>query len=93
MPQENLIEQLKDDILRVGGKFTKIDAHVFEGGYRGMIATEDIKKKELLAFVPDAYLMFRSNVQKSEIYQILKDKEVDLTKIRPSSLFAYYMME
>ena len=38
-----------------------------------MIATEDIKKKDLLAFVPDDYLIFKSDVTKSKIYQVLKD--------------------
>ena len=58
-----------------------------------MIATEDIKKKDLLAFVPDDYLIFKSDVTKSKIYQVLKDKEVDFTKMKSSSLFAYFMME
>ena len=58
-----------------------------------MIATENIKNKDLLAFIPDNYLMFKSDVKQSMIYQILKDEEVDFTKIKPSSLFAFYMME
>ena len=58
-----------------------------------MIATKHIPKGSLVAFIPDSYLIFKTDVVDSDIYRTMEEKNVDIKSLKYSSTFAVYMME
>ena len=59
-----------------GGELNKSDLHEFNPGNYGIIATEDIKEGELVAFIPRALKMTKKEARKSENAQYLIKKNI-----------------
>ena len=69
------------------------DPHEFDGGYRGMVATEDIKKGDLIVYIPHAYLITKTVARTSPNVQILVEKGIQKSLYKASALFSIYLME
>ena len=49
--------KLKAQAIALGGKVDNCEAHDFDGGLRGMIATEDMLEGDLIIYIPHSLLL------------------------------------
>ena len=76
-PVDKYYEKLTKQVLKAGGQLGQIQQHTFEDGLRGMIATGDIEKDELICFIPREMLITLEEAQESKLYKAVNDAGID----------------
>ena len=66
-----------DEAFRIGVEFGKSTPHTFENGLRGMVATDDIKEGELLAYVPSSYMITMEKLKDSPLINQMNELGTD----------------
>ena len=65
------LQGLQDWVLESGGEINKIKMYEFEPGNNGIISSEDIKKDELIIFIPHDVLITKQVAEQSLIVKYL----------------------
>ena len=81
-PVNKYYEKLTKQVLKAGGELGKIQQHTFEDDLRGMIATGDIEKDELICFIPREMLITFEEAQESKLYKAVNDAGIDMKSLQ-----------